>query len=236
MKHRCDEYIKLGLKCPGRHPWEEEECDEDDEDCDDEEGERPLPPDIPFHMLLPERNRALADNELTGLGQLAAEAFLMEWGASVPWTRELPKAAIDYSPFPGYYLPDPFGDRHVDYPTEPAFRFGDPDPTVLVQGRYYTGDFGYAAELFAIAAAAALALSGAYVFTSGAFQNLSSYMMARYINAPQPALAGQPGSGYFYEAPRWNDTPGDFYDKYTADVVVGDQPAAWYGGSTPYTQ
>lgn len=221
MKHRCEEFTDIGKRCPGRHPWELELPDPDD-----------LDPPLYFH--LPDRNRPPTTGELFGLEQLAAEAFLLEWQPAVPWRDQFPKAAIDYRPFPGYFLPDPLGDRHVDYPTEPAFRATDPDPTVLVRGRYYQGANGYAAELFAIAAAALLGVSGAYVMASGNFQNLSSYMMGRYLQAP--AGAGAPGgSGYFFEAPNYAETPDVFYNKYTATAPVGEQPASWYGGETQYT-
>ena len=226
MKHRCDEFWLQGVRCPGRHPWEDDECDPDDEDCEDEEGVPALPPpgEIPFYLMLPERSNPAT--QLVGLDALAAEAFAMEWGASVPWGDRYPKAAIDYSPFPGYYLPDPFGDRHVDYPTEPAFRATDPDPTVLVRGRYYTGSDGYAAELIAFIAAALLGLSGAYIMTQGAFQNLTSYMMGRYLSAP--VSTSPAGQGYFFQAETWQDQPGDVFDKYTATAAVGEQPVSWY--------
>ena len=226
MKHRCDEFWLQGVRCPGRHPWEDDECDPDDDDCEDEEGEPGLPPpgEIPFFLMLPERTGEVT--QLIGLDVLAAEAFAMEWGASVPWGDRYPKAAIDYSPFPGYYLPDHFGDRHVDYPTEPAFRATDPDPTVLVRGRYYTGSDGYAAELIAFIAAALLGLSGAYIMIQGAFQNLASGMMGRYLSAPVSTAPA--GSGYFFEAPNYAETPEVFYNKYTSTVPVGEQPATWY--------
>lgn len=221
MKHRCEEFIRQGKSCPGRHVWEEP-LDPEEPDLD---------PPVYFH--LPDRNRPPSSGELFGLEQLAAESFLLEWEPAVPWRDQYPKAAIDYRPFPGYFLPDPLGDRHVDYPTEPAFRPGDPDPTVLVRGTYYKGDAGYAAELFAIAAAAVLGVSGAYVMASGGFQNLTSYMMGRYLTAPVSTAPA--GSGYFFEAPNWTKPPSKLYDDYVATVPVGDQPAQWYAGETQYT-
>lgn len=216
MRHRCDEFWLLNKRCPGRHPWEEPEDD------DEEEG---IPiPDEPFYLMLPERSNT--EFELVGLEQLAAEAFLMEWSAAVPWRDRYPKAAIDYGAQPGYFLPDPFGDAHVDYPNQPAYVQPGPDQTVIVRGTYYTGDNGYAAEMFALAAAALLGLSGAYIVAQGSFQNLTSYMMGRYLTAP--AAAGPPsGKGYFFEAPTFQGSPGDVFDNYTPPPA-GEQPPTWY--------
>ena len=237
MRHRCDEFIKLGLRCPGRHPWEEEEdCDPNDEDCDDDDDEEDdplepedlLPPEIPFYLMLPERSAE--PTQLIGLDALAAEAFAMEWGASVPWGDRYPKAAIVYDPFPGYFLPyTAEGGQdtiHVGYATGPAIRAGRAEPEVLVKGKYYTGSDGYAAELIAIAAAAILGIGGAYIMTQGIFQNLTSFMMGRYLTAP--ASTGTPGKGYFFQAETFLDQPGDVFDRYVADAVVGEQPSTWY--------
>ncbi len=222
MRHRCDEFWKLGKRCPGRHIWEQEEEDDDDDD------EEPIPgperDDQPFYLVLPERNAEVT--QLIGLDELAAEAFLMDWGSTAPWREQYPKAAIDYSPDPGYFLPDPLGDRHVTYPTGPAIRAGQPEPSVLVRGRYYSGDEGYAAELFAIAAAALLGITGAYIFHQGAFQNITSFMMGRYLTAP--TSVGAVGQGFFFEADTYLDSPGNVFDKFVATVEVGEQPATWY--------
>lgn len=226
MKHRCDEFWLQGVRCPGRHAWEDDDCDPDDEDCEDEEGQPALPPpgEIPFFLMLPERTGEVT--QLIGLDALAAEAFVMEWGASVPWGDRFPKAAIDYTPAEGYFLPNPYGDRHVAYPNQPAYVQPGPDQTVLVRGTYYTGDKGYAAEMFALAAAAILGLSGAYIVAQGGFQNLTSYMMGRYLNAP--VSTSPAGQGYFFQAETWQNQPGDVFDKYVATVEVGEQPATWY--------
>ena len=222
MKHRCDEFNKQGVRCPGRHPWEED--DEDDCEEDDTCGD--------FYLVLPERNRAALAGELFGFGALAAEMFLLDFGDWVGDGLELPEAAVDYGSAPGDFLPNPLGDRHLELPTGPPIRAGQAEPTVLVRGTYYTADNGYAAELFGIAAAAILVLSIPYLFTNNAFQNLASYTMSRFLARPShPA-----GGGLFFQAPDYVEGgPGKLYDTATSTYTVGDQPAMWYGGETQYT-
>lgn len=212
------------MRCPADHgPQFHGPLPESDPGPDDDPGG-----DGPW-IMIPERNRPADPGELFGREMLVAELFLLEYQRAVADGVRLPEGVPE--PVGGYFLPDPFGDRHVDYPTEPAFRASDPDPTVLVRGRYYTGSDGYAAALFAVAAAAMLGL-GVYAFTSGLFQNLTSYMMGQY--QVRPLLAAPAGSGYFFQAPTWTDQPGDFFDGLVATYTAGEQPANWYGGDQPF--
>ena len=73
MKHRCDAYHNLGMRCPGRHSWEEED---DDDDCEEDDscGDN--------WLMLPERSRTAAAGELFSYNQIAAEMFMLDIGGS----------------------------------------------------------------------------------------------------------------------------------------------------------
>ncbi len=210
--HRCTDFYEMNLPCPMK------ELEEAPGDNDDDEGVDPPPP----WLMFPAKSERAMPGSVTER-MIVADAFANRFGEGV---RRGQLAAFAFAQDFSFQIPWKDG----------AIVQVNPDPEVglrSVRTREFKGVEAWIVMVVSIAAAAAIGFVGPLgrAIFNAQFGALPQFGMAS-IGAPVSGSSATPpgGGGKLFEAPRFDEQPGEFFDRMTEGAVVeGPPPTHWFG-------